>query len=120
MDGQVNAGTLVGAIPKVAIVGWLKKRLPQLGEVLATVADETLTPDIGPEDAHRFECSVEEHAREFSRSFQDQCFNWLEPEKVESMPEKIQHLGQTSATQEKSKQRTGRTHFDTCMWMEKE
>lgn len=95
MDGQVTAGTLVGAIPKVVIVGWLNKRLAQLGEVLATVAVETLTPDIGPKDARRFECLVEEHAREFSRSFQEQCFNRLEPEKVESMPKKIQHLGQT-------------------------
>lgn len=95
MNGQVTAGMLVGAIPKVVIIGWLNKRLTQVGKALAAVVEETLTPDISPKDAHRFECAVEEHTREFSRSFHEQCFNCREPKNVESMPEKIQYLGQT-------------------------
>ena len=83
MDGQVTAGTLVCAIPKKAVVAWLTKRLAELCQTLADTADVFVKPGMGPADAYGFERRVEELVREQARSFEEWCFNYLEPQKVE-------------------------------------
>ena len=95
MDGQVTAGTLVCAIPKNAVVAWLTKRLAELCQTLADTADVFVKPGMGPADAYGFERRVEELVREQARSFEEWCFNSLEPQKVESMPRQVEYLGQT-------------------------
>ena len=95
MDGQVTAGTLVCAIPKKAVVAWLTKRLAELCQTLADTADVFVKPGMGPADAYKFERRVEELVREQARSFEEWCFNSLEPQKVESMPQHVEYLGQT-------------------------
>ena len=95
MDGQVTAGTLVCAIPKNAVVAWLTKRLAELCQTLADTAAVFLKSGMRPADAHGFERRVEELVRELARSFEEWCFNSLEPPKVESMPQQVEHLGQT-------------------------
>lgn len=95
MDGQVTAGTLVCAIPKKAVVAWLTKRLAELCQTLADTADVFVKPGVGPADAYGFERRVEELVREQARSFEEWCFNSLEPQKLESMPQHVEYLGQT-------------------------
>jgi hypothetical protein len=94
MDGQVTAGTLVCAIPKNVVVAWLKKRQAELCQTLADTAAIFLKPDMGPADAHGFERRVEVLVRELARSFEEWCFNSLEPQNVEAMPQHVEHLGQ--------------------------
>ena len=94
MDGQATAGTLVCAIPKAAIVCWLTTRLAELCRMLAEAAAEVLKSGMSPADVHRFECRVEELIRELARSFEEWCFNSLEPPTVEAMPQQISYLGQ--------------------------
>lgn len=50
---------------------------------------------MGPSDAHGFEGRVEELVRELARSFEEWCFNSLELQNVEAMPQQVRHLGQT-------------------------
>ena len=95
MDGQVTAGTLVCAIPKAVIISWVKKRLEELGKVLVTSIETFVNAEIVPARAHEFECDVEAHAREFLRSLTEWSYNSLEPEKVEAMPTRIEHLEDT-------------------------
>ena len=94
MDGQVTAGTLVCAIPKKAVVAWLTKAQVALCRTLADPADIFLKPGMSPADAHGFEGRVEVLVRELARSFEEWCFNSLEPQKVEAMPQHVEHLGQ--------------------------
>ncbi len=94
MDGQVTAGTLVCAIPKNVVVAWLTKRQAVLCQTLADTAAIFLKPDMGPADAHGFERRVEVLVRELARSFEEWCFSSLEPQKVEAMPQHVEHLGQ--------------------------
>ena len=94
MDGQVTAGTLVCAIPKRSMGDWLMKRLAGLGQQLVEVTGRLLKPGMGSQDAHEFEHNVEVLVRELARSFEQWCFNALEPQKVEAMPQQVEHLGQ--------------------------
>ena len=94
MDGQVTAGTLICAIPKRSIGDWLMKRLAELGQRLAEVTGRLLKPGMRPQDTHEFEHSAEVLVRELARSFEQWCFNSLEPQKVEVMPQQVEHLGQ--------------------------
>ena len=94
MDGQVTAGTLVCAIPKKVVVAWLTKRQAVLCQTLADTAAEFLKPGMGPADTHGFERRVEALVREVGRSFEEWCFSSLEPQKVEAMPQHVEHLGQ--------------------------
>jgi hypothetical protein len=94
MDGQVTAGTLVCAIPKKVVVAWLTKRQAVLCQTLADTAAIFLKPGTTPADAHGFEGRVEVLVRELARSFEEWCFNSLEPQKVEAMPQHVEHLGQ--------------------------
>ncbi|MCA9062372.1 MAG: hypothetical protein KDA96_04920 [Planctomycetaceae bacterium] len=94
MDGQVTAGTLVRAIPKVDVACWLMTRLAELCRILSEVAAEVLKSGMGPADVHRFECRIEELVRELARSFLEWCFNSLEPSEVDAMPQQIGYLGQ--------------------------
>lgn len=98
MDGQVTAGIMVCAIPKLAVVDWLTKRLAELRQRLAEVTAELLKPGMGPADAHQFECRVEGLVRELARSYEEWCFNSLEPPKVDSMPQEISFHGQSHRT----------------------
>lgn len=94
MDGQVTAGTLVCAIPKKVVVAWLTKAQVALCSTLADTADVFLKPGMSPADAQGFEHRVEGLVRELARSFEQWCFNSLEPEKLEAMPQHVEHLGQ--------------------------
>ena len=95
MDGQVTAGTLVCAIPKAALLCWLRPQLAELCRSLTEVAVEVLKSGVSAADVHQFECRVEELMRELARSFQERCFNSLEPSDVEAMPPRIAFLGQS-------------------------
>lgn len=95
MDGQATAGTLVRAIPKADIFGWLMTRLAELCRMLSEVAAEALKSGMGPADVHRLEIRIEELVRELARSFLEWCFNSLEASEVDAMPQQIGHLGQT-------------------------
>ena len=95
MDGQDTAGTLVCAIPKPVIVGWLNRRLAEMGKVLVEAMSEFLNAGVCPANTHRFECRAEELVRELARSYVQWGFNSLEPEDVEAMPMRIEHLGDT-------------------------
>ena len=94
MDGQVTAGTLVCAIPNKVVVAWLTKRQSVLCQTLADTAAIFLKPGMTPADAHGFEGRVEVLVRELARSFEEWCFNSLEPQKVEAMPQHVEQLGQ--------------------------
>ena len=94
MDGQVTVGTLVCAIPKKAVVAWLTQAQVALCQTLADTADIFLKPGMSPADAQGFERRVEALVRELARSFEEWCFNSLEPQKVEAMPQHVEHLGQ--------------------------
>ena len=94
MDGQVTAGTLVCAIPNKVVVAWLTIRQVVLCQTLADTAAIFLKPGMSPADAHGFEGRVEVLVRELARSFEEWCFNSLEPQKVEAMPQHVEHLGQ--------------------------
>lgn len=95
MDGQVTAGTLVGAIPGDELKSWLTRRLEEFGRNLVTIASESLKPGMGPVDTLAFEHRVEASVREMARSYTEQCFNSLEPPHVDAMPKQIEHLGDT-------------------------
>ncbi len=62
MGGQVTAGTLVCAIPKVTVVDWLMRRLAELCRMVSEAAAEVLKSGMSPADVHLFECRVEELA----------------------------------------------------------
>ncbi|MEJ7593058.1 MAG: hypothetical protein WKF77_16045 [Planctomycetaceae bacterium] len=94
MDGQVTAGTLVCAIPKKVVVAWLTKTQAVLCQTLADTTAIFLKPDMAPADAHEFELRVEVLVRELARSFEEWCFSSLEPQKVDAMPQHVEHLGQ--------------------------
>jgi hypothetical protein len=94
MDGQVTAGTLVCAIPKQVVVAWLTKTQAVLCQTLADTAARFLKPGMSPADTHGFERRVEGLVRELARSFEEWCFNSLEPQNVEAMPQHVEHLGQ--------------------------
>ena len=94
MDGQFTAGALVCAIPKLPMDDWLMKRLAELRQQLAEVTARLLKPGMRPQDAHEFEQNLEVLVRELARSFEQWCFNSLEPQKVEAMPQQVEHLGQ--------------------------
>jgi len=86
MDAQVTAGMMVCAIPKLAVIDWLMKRLAELRQRLVKVAAELLKPDRGPSDAHQFECRVEGLVREPCR-----CIDVIpESTGVRIGPEKLQ------------------------------
>ena len=95
MDGQVTAGTLVCAIPKAALLCWLRPQLAELCRSLTEVAVEVLKSGVSAADVHQFECRVEEIMRELARSFQEWYFSSLEPSDVEAMPPRIAFLGQS-------------------------
>ncbi len=101
MDGQVTAGTLVCAIPKKVVVAWLTNAQVALCRTLADTADIFLKPGMSPADVHGFECRVEGLVRELARAFEQLCFNSLEPQKVEAMPQHVEHLGQRLAPKRK-------------------
>ncbi len=56
---------------------------------------EVLKSGVSPADVHRFESRVEKLIRELARSFEEWCFNSLEPPEVEAMPQQISYLGQS-------------------------
>ena len=95
MDGQVTARTLVCAIPNSAIVGWVTKRLDEMGKVLIKTIGQLVNSEVAPANAQQFECNVEEHVRELARSLTEWSFNSLEPRKIEAMPTRIEYLGDT-------------------------
>ena len=95
MDGQVTARTLVCAIPKAVIVSWVNKRLEEMGKVLIKSVAKFVNAEVAPATEHEFECQVEAHVRELARSLTEWSFNSLEPKKVEAMPTRIEHLGDT-------------------------
>jgi hypothetical protein len=95
MDGQVTARTLVCAIPRAIVFCWLMTRMVELCRMLTEVAVEFLKPGMGPEDTHGFERRVEELVRDLARSFEEWCFNSLEPPEVQSMPQQIVYFGQS-------------------------
>ncbi len=85
----------VAVASAVAPIGcWLTKRLAELRQRLAEVTARLLKPGMRPQDAHEFEHCVEVHVRELAWSFEQWCFNSLEPQKVEAMPQQVEHLGQ--------------------------
>jgi len=69
-----------------------------LRQRLAEVTAELLKPGMGPADAHQFECRVEGLVRELARSYEEWCFNSLEPLKVDAMPQEISFHGQSHRT----------------------
>ena len=94
MDRQVTTGTLVCAIPRNAVSGWLIKKLVEFCQTLAQAAGTFLHPGMGPADAHEFEARVEANVREMARTFAEWCFNGLQSQAVEAMPQHVEHLGQ--------------------------
>jgi len=95
MDGQVTARTLVCAIPKAVIVSWVTKRLEAMGKVLIKTIEQFVNAEVDPATAHQLESNVEEQVRELSRSLTEWSFNSLEPKKMDAMPTRIEHLGET-------------------------
>jgi hypothetical protein len=93
MDGQVTARTFVCAIPKAVIVSWVTKRLEKMGKVLIKTIEDFVNAEVAPDNTHELECDVEEHVRELARSLTEWSFNSLEPKKMEAMPTRIEHLG---------------------------
>jgi len=93
MDGQVTARTLVCAIPKAVIVSWVTMRLEKMGKVLIKTIEDFVNAEVAPGNTHQLECNVEEHVRELARSLTEWSFNSLEPKKMEAMPTRIGHLG---------------------------
>ncbi len=94
MDGQGTAGSLVCAIPSVAVFSWLVTRLMSLGRELLAAANESLKPGMSPADTHQFEARVEELVREMARLYIEFCFNLLEPSQVDAMPQNISYRNQ--------------------------
>ena len=95
MDGQVTARTLVCAIPNAVIVSWVNKRLEAMGKVLIKTIGEFVNAEVAPATAHQLESNVEEQVRELARSLTEWSFNSLEAKKMDAMPTRIEHLGDT-------------------------
>lgn len=71
---------------------WLMRRLAELRQELVEVTARLLKPGMKLRDAHEFEHCVAELVRELARSFEQWCFNSLEPQNVEAMPQQVEYL----------------------------
>ncbi|MEI7698368.1 MAG: hypothetical protein WCK86_01120 [Planctomycetia bacterium] len=91
--------------------GWQKKMV-EFCQTLAQAAGTFLHPGMGPADAHEFEARVEANVREMARTFVEWCFNGLQSQAVEAMPQHVEHLGEKFCRRKvKTQHKNVRTRF---------